>query len=197
MGLFAVDEYRSASESASLSVEHDPTCRPAGSSWMVHGSSRWAADPVTRRSTWHANFGLDVTGLDLDPAMIEVARDNAEGAAGHNRRQPSFVLGDVAALPFLDATCDLVVSTLSMDHWADPRAGLAEIGRVLPSRQPGAGVGSAARPRPSPPRCARPARTYARRSPRVVGAMPWRWPWIFKFTQRIELVRPEGSDEGP
>jgi ubiquinone/menaquinone biosynthesis C-methylase UbiE len=37
----------------------------------------------------------------------------------------------VAALTFPDRSFDLVVSTLSMHHWADPAAGLAEIGRVL------------------------------------------------------------------
>jgi SAM-dependent methyltransferase len=85
-------------------------------------------------------LGLEVTGIDLDPAMIEVARGNAERALEDARvppseagRPPSFVLGDVASLPFADASFDLVVSTLSMHHWADPRAGLAEIGRVLRS----------------------------------------------------------------
>jgi ubiquinone/menaquinone biosynthesis C-methylase UbiE len=44
-------------------------------------------------------------------------------------------VGDVAALAFPDRSFDLVVSTLSMHHWADPAAGLAEIGRAL---RPGA-----------------------------------------------------------
>ena len=48
-----------------------------------------------------------------------------------DRRRPSLLVGDVAALAFPDRSFDLVVSTLSMHHWADPTAGLAEIGRVL------------------------------------------------------------------
>jgi SAM-dependent methyltransferase len=141
-------------------------------------------------------LGLDVTGLDLDPAMIEVARANAERAAGQDR-QPSFVLGDVAALPFPDASFDLVVSTLSMHHWSDPRAGLSEIGRVL---RPGGrvlvwdlrpGLVPLHRHVPDPVE-------HANEGPlRVVSATPWRWPWRFAFTQRIELIRPDvstGSD---
>src|SRR5215216_8209933 len=75
--------------------------------------------------------GLDVTGLDLDPAMIERARANAYRARDGEERRPSFLVGDVAALPFPDGTFDLVVSTMSMHHWADPAAGLTEIARAL------------------------------------------------------------------
>src|SRR5262249_60382066 len=75
--------------------------------------------------------GLDVTGLDLDPAMIQRARANAAHPGNGDQRWPSFLVGDVAALAFPDRSFDLVVSTLSMHHWADPAAGLAEIGRVL------------------------------------------------------------------
>jgi ubiquinone/menaquinone biosynthesis C-methylase UbiE len=78
---------------------------------------------------------LNVTGLDLDPAMIERARSNADDRGDGDQRQPSFLVGDVAALAFPDRSFDLVVSTMSMHHWADPVAGLAEIGRVL---RPGA-----------------------------------------------------------
>jgi ubiquinone/menaquinone biosynthesis C-methylase UbiE len=35
-------------------------------------------------------------------------------------------VGDVAALAFPDRSFNLVVSTLSMHHWADPAAGLTE-----------------------------------------------------------------------
>jgi SAM-dependent methyltransferase len=105
----------------------------------------------------------------------------------------------VAALAFPDASFDLVVSTLSMHHWADPAAGLAEIGRVL---RPGARAlvwdfRPGVRPHPFAPRHAHlpdPV-DHTRRSPlRVVNATPWRWPWRFSLTQRIELVR---ADESP
>ena len=75
--------------------------------------------------------GLEVTGLDLDPAMVDRARANAAGAEFHAGSPPTFVVGDVAALPFDDASFDLVVSTFSMHHWSDRPAGLREIARVL------------------------------------------------------------------
>lgn len=132
--------------------------------------------------------GLDVTGLDLDPAMIERARANAERPGAGDERRPSFVVGDVASQPFPDEAFDLVVSTLSMHHWADPKAGLAEIGRVL---RPGgralvwdfrAGAVPLHGHLPDPVE-------HVHGSPlRVVGAAPWRWPWRFNLLRRIELA---------
>jgi SAM-dependent methyltransferase len=42
-----------------------------------------------------------------------------------------FRVGDVASLPFADASFDAVVSTFSLHHWPDPAKGLEEIYRVL------------------------------------------------------------------
>jgi SAM-dependent methyltransferase len=141
--------------------------------------------------------GLEVTGLDLDPAMVQRARANAD-RPGDGRR-PSFLVGDVAALAFPDGSFDLVVSTLSLHHWADPAAGLAEVGRVL---RPGGRAlvwdfRPGVRPHPFGPRHAHmpdPA-DHAHGSPlQVVTATPWRWPWRFQLTQRTELLR---ADESP
>jgi SAM-dependent methyltransferase len=139
--------------------------------------------------------GLDVTGLDLDPAMIERARDNADRSPKGDGRRPSFLVGDVASLAFPDRSFDLVVSTLSMHHWAHPTAGLVEVGRVL---RPGGralvwdlrpGIVPFHRHVPDP-------LEHARGWPlRVVSATPWRWPWRFTLTQRIELVRGDGAPE--
>jgi SAM-dependent methyltransferase len=138
--------------------------------------------------------GLDVTGLDLDPAMIQRARAHAADPPGNgDEHQPSFLVGDVASLAFPDGSFDLVVSTLSMHHWAAPSAGLAEIGRVL---RPGAralvwdfrpGIVPLHRNVPDPLEHVHGSRL------RVVTATPWRWPWRFNLTQRIELVRADGS----
>jgi ubiquinone/menaquinone biosynthesis C-methylase UbiE len=59
---------------------------------------------------------LEVTGLDLDPAMIARAQANTDRAGNRGGRRPSFLVGDVAALAFPDRSFDLVVSTLSMHH---------------------------------------------------------------------------------
>jgi SAM-dependent methyltransferase len=140
--------------------------------------------------------GLDVTGLDLDPAMIERARANASRVAVADTNQPTFTVGDAASLPFPDGSFDLVVSTFSMHHWANPSGGLAEIGRVLRSGapaliwdfRPGAGphlFGPRHEQLPDPVEHAHGS------SLRVASVTPWRWPWRFRLAQRIELVRAE------
>jgi SAM-dependent methyltransferase len=139
--------------------------------------------------------GLEVTGLDLDPAMIARAQA-ATDRPGTGERRPSFLVGDVAALAFPDRSFDLVVSTLSMHHWADPAAGLAEIGHVLrpdaralvwdlrPGVQPQLfGPGHAHIPDPVHP-------THSTRL-RVVNTTAWPWPWRFNLMQRIDLVRAD------
>jgi SAM-dependent methyltransferase len=134
-----------------------------------------------------ARLGLDVTGLDLDPAMIERAKANA----GHSSdgRGLSFVVGDVASLAFPDASFDLVVSTLSMHHWADPAAGLAEIDRVL--RPGGRAFVWDFRPGAVPLHgCLPDPVEQVHGSPlRLVGTTRWRWPWGFSLIQRVEFAR--------
>jgi SAM-dependent methyltransferase len=151
-----------------------------------------------RLATGLAHHGLEVTGLDLDPAMIARARANANRLENGDGRRPEFLVGDVAALAFPDQSFDLVVSTLSMHHWADPEAGLAEIGRVL---RPGARAliwdfRPGVRPHPFGPRHAHipdPV-DHTHGSPlEVVNVTPWRWPWRFTLTQRIELTRADRS----
>jgi SAM-dependent methyltransferase len=136
---------------------------------------------------------LDVTGLDLDPAMVDRARANAGSAAGD--RMPRFVVGDVASLPYPDGSFDVAVSTLSMHHWTDPAVGLAEIGRVL--RPDGRalvwdlrpGIVPLHRDVPDPVATARGSRL------RVVTAGPWRWPGRLALTRRIELARADDATE--
>jgi SAM-dependent methyltransferase len=138
------------------------------------------------------DHGLDVTGLDLDPAMIERAQANAAHPSLGDGRRPAFIVGDVAALPFDDGTFDLVVSTFSMHHWADPPAGLAEIDRVLRpggraliwDLKPGFRLFHVHAPDPS---------GHLDGSPlRIVSTRPWRWPWRISFSQRLELAGSAG-----
>lgn len=62
-----------------------------------------------------------IVGVEPADAMREIA--TARGGA--------FVAGTAEALPFPDASLDLVVSTLSAHHWPDPTAALRELDRVL------------------------------------------------------------------
>lgn len=135
--------------------------------------------------------GLDLTGLDLDPAMVERARANADRSANDRGWGPTFVVGDVASVAFPDASFDVVVSTLSMHHWTDATAGLNEIGRVL--RPNGRALvwdfrgGSV----PLHGRLPDPVERARGSSLRVMSATPWRWPWRLTLTRRIEMIRAE------
>lgn len=71
---------------------------------------------------------LSVVGIDLSPEMVRLAVENAREAGLSERA--TFREGGVEAIPFPEASFDLVVSTLSLHHWSDPVAGLREIGRV-------------------------------------------------------------------
>jgi SAM-dependent methyltransferase len=134
---------------------------------------------------------LDVTGLDLGPAMIQRARANAERPGDGDDRQPTFLVGDVASMAFPDESFDLVVSTLSMHHWGDPTAGLTEIGRVL--RPGGRALVWDLRPGVVPLHRHTPDPVDQMHGSllRVVTSTPWRWPWRVALTQRVELVRTD------
>ncbi|WP_059006250.1 class I SAM-dependent methyltransferase [Streptomyces specialis] len=72
---------------------------------------------------------LTLTGVDVSPDMIAVGERAArERGLGD---QVALRVADVAALPFEDASVDVVVSTLSMHHWPDLAAAAAELARVL------------------------------------------------------------------
>jgi SAM-dependent methyltransferase len=131
--------------------------------------------------------GLRVTGLDLDPEMIELARANADAANGGGGN-PSFAVGDVSALSFQDESFDLVVSTLSMHHWTDVTTALSEIGRVL--RATGSALVWDLRGGfvPLHGRVPDPASHAAGAALTLARSSAWRWPWKFSLLRRLELV---------
>lgn len=73
---------------------------------------------------------LSIEGIDVSPEMIERALART-GAGEPGSEGPRYTVADVALLPNADASVALVVSSLSLHHWPDPAAGLAEITRVL------------------------------------------------------------------
>ncbi len=66
-------------------------------------------------------------GLDLNPAMLEVAGRNLAKAGKHAELRQ----GDVEALPYPDDTFDTVVNTMAFTGYPDGRAAAAELARVL------------------------------------------------------------------
>jgi ubiquinone/menaquinone biosynthesis C-methylase UbiE len=73
--------------------------------------------------------GARLVGVDISPAMIELAKRNL-GTGGGDPGIELRVAG-AAALPFEDGAFDRVVSTGSLHHWKDPPAALSEAYRVL------------------------------------------------------------------
>jgi ubiquinone/menaquinone biosynthesis C-methylase UbiE len=67
-----------------------------------------------------------LTGVDLSPAMLAIARERASGLG----REVDLREGDAQALPFGDASFDTVVCTLSLCAIPE-RAAVAEMWRVL------------------------------------------------------------------
>lgn len=70
---------------------------------------------------------VQAVGVDAAEAMLAAAERNF-GPYGARLLARS---GDAAELPFPDASFDMVVSSFSLHHWADPAAAAPELARVL------------------------------------------------------------------
>jgi ubiquinone/menaquinone biosynthesis C-methylase UbiE len=75
----------------------------------------------------YARAGANVTGVDLTPRHVELARRHAEALG----LSPEIVEGDAESLPFDDAVFDRVSSNGVLHHTPDMPAALREIRRVL------------------------------------------------------------------
>jgi len=68
-----------------------------------------------------------ITGVELSPAMLAIARERAKRL----ERAASFVEGDAQRLPFPSESFDAVVCTLSLCNIPDVGAAVVEMRRVL------------------------------------------------------------------
>src|ERR1700674_4188501 len=73
-----------------------------------------------------AAAGMQVVGLDVTRRMIELAR---EKSALHGK-VPTFLVGDMLALPFPDGSFDVVTAGYGLRNVPDLRAAVDEIHRV-------------------------------------------------------------------
>jgi ubiquinone/menaquinone biosynthesis C-methylase UbiE len=73
--------------------------------------------------------GTRLTGLDISPDMLVVARRNAAEYGLTDRTE--YVESSGAQMPFADGTFDAVFSSSSLHEWADATGTLAEMWRVL------------------------------------------------------------------
>ena len=81
----------------------------------------------TGRNLPHYRNDVRLTGVELSPAMLEIARARARELG----REVDLRVGDAQALEFREDSFDTVVCTLSLCTIPDDRAAVAEVRRVL------------------------------------------------------------------
>jgi SAM-dependent methyltransferase len=79
---------------------------------------------VTRRAAYSVGGSGSVVGLDINPAMLEVAADEGPDIA-------DWVCASADDMPFADCSFDAVVCQQGVQFFPDPVAALAETRRVL------------------------------------------------------------------
>ena len=75
---------------------------------------------------WYPD-GIRLTGIDLSPGMLAIARERARTLG----MEADLREASADALPFADASFDTVVSTITLCNVPDERAAIAEMSRVL------------------------------------------------------------------
>jgi ubiquinone/menaquinone biosynthesis C-methylase UbiE len=106
--------------------------------WLLFGGGReWVCSQAegevleiavgTGRNLPYYPDGVRLTGVELSPAMLEVA----DARARELGREIDLRVGDAQALEFPDERFDSVVCTLSLCTIPDDRAAVAEVRRVL------------------------------------------------------------------
>lgn len=81
----------------------------------------------TGRSLGFYPAGIQLVGIDLAPAMLDVARSRAADLGV----DVELIEGDAERLPFDDASFDTVVSELALCSVPNPARAIAEMARVL------------------------------------------------------------------
>jgi ubiquinone/menaquinone biosynthesis C-methylase UbiE len=74
-----------------------------------------------------ARRGLHASGIDISRTFVQIANDNAQAAGV----KVDFRQGNASALPYPDASFDLVVCRAAFKNFADPVGAIDEAHRVL------------------------------------------------------------------
>jgi ubiquinone/menaquinone biosynthesis C-methylase UbiE len=83
---------------------------------------------VTREAAHRTGSSADVTGADINEAMLDTAR---QFAIRHGMPDIHWELCDAASMPFADATFDVVLCQQGLQFMPDRPAAVAEMARVL------------------------------------------------------------------
>jgi ubiquinone/menaquinone biosynthesis C-methylase UbiE len=73
--------------------------------------------------------GTTLTGVDISPDMVALARENAAAYGFTDRTE--YVISTGSDIPFDDGTFDAAFTTGSMHEWAEPQATFEELWRIL------------------------------------------------------------------
>ena len=117
---FARNRIATAAETLDVVIDLVPEDREA--SWL-----EVACGPAAISRALAPKVGR-VQGVDLTPAMVEKAREEATAEGIENAE---FAVGDATALEFEDASFDGVVTRFSFHHIPAPQRVLAEMARVV------------------------------------------------------------------
>jgi len=105
---------------------------------LLHGDGRpWACAQAsgqvlevaigTGRNLPFYSRGIQLTGIDFSPAMLDIAR----GRGAELGIDVTLIVADAQQLPFADDRFDTVVCTLALSSIPDPAAAINEMHRVL------------------------------------------------------------------
>ncbi len=134
-----------------------------------------------------ANLGASPVGLDIAPAMVELARRRLPGR--------TLCVADAQAVPFGDGTFDRVVANLAIMHLARPERAVGEWVRVL---RPGGRLAFSSWDLPQSSRLAGLfTDAMADAGVSATGDLP-EGPSFFRFAsddERHAILRPHGLDE--
>jgi SAM-dependent methyltransferase len=92
---------------------------------VAPGRALDAACGTGRHTSYLAERGFDVSGIDASPEMLAIARAKVPRA--------KFEIGDVTRLAFGASTFDLVVCALALDHVSNLAGAIGEFARVTRS----------------------------------------------------------------
>jgi ubiquinone/menaquinone biosynthesis C-methylase UbiE len=104
-------------------IEHETPVVQSLLSDAPRGVALDAACGTGRHAAFLADLGHEVIGVDITPAMLDIARQKVPGA--------DFRLGALEALPLDDESVDMVVCALALTHVVDLVPVFAEFARVL------------------------------------------------------------------
>lgn len=132
--------------------------------------------------------GSFVTGIDLSPGMLKVARHRAEGLHSEAHRRISFRVADCLALPFEEGTFDIVTVAYGVRNFEHLQEGLDEMSRVM---RPGGVICIVELSEPTQAICRIPYRLYTRTVIPAVGRLVSHDPRAYSYLPQSIAACPQ------